>query len=314
MTATALSMDLALCRRRTTWTMSMSIVAHALLFLWILLHPAKHDMLPPITEITMLSPGDLAPAGSRDPAPAAASPMAQAGMAVRNFVEQRFLRLDRRAEVEPEPQSAEALADQLTSRLATMQNKLTQPSAGTANTSVPASLFGSGTSPVPSAGGGGPAVSLTRGGGGGGPALDLVRGPGGAGMAPALIGNPKGTGGGGTGEAPARESESTARRMIAGASIMGPIADRAVLAHPLPVYPEWAKKEAVEGSVTLYFVVRPDGGVKENILVQKTAGFTEFDENARAALRNWRFESLRGGRTGEQWGIITFHFRLRDAG
>jgi TonB family protein len=132
-------------------------------------------------------------------------------------------------------------------------------------------------------------------------------------MAPALLASPKGGGGGGA-EAPARESESSARRTIAGATIMGPIADRAVLAHPLPIYPEWAKKEAVEGSVTLYFVVRPDGGVKENILVQKTAGFTEFDDNARAALRNWRFESLKGGRTGEQWGVITFHFRLRDAG
>lgn len=314
MTATALSMDLVLCKRRTRWTMSVSTAFHALLFLWILLHPAKHDVLPPITEITLLTPGDLAPAGASDPAPAAASPMAQAGMAVRHFVEQRFLRLDRKADVEPEPQSAEALADQMTSRLATMQEKLTQPSAGTANTSLPASLFGTGTAPVASAGGGGPSVSLTRGGGGGGPALDLVRGSGGAGMAPALIGNPKGTGGGGGGEAPARESESTARRMIAGASLMGPIADRAVLAHPLPVYPEWAKKEAVEGSVTLYFVVRPDGGVKENILVQKTAGFTDFDDNARAALRNWRFQALQGGRTGEQWGVITFHFRLRDAG
>jgi TonB family protein len=293
--------------------MSMSTAVHALLFLWIVLHPMKHDMLPPITEITMLTPGDLAPAGSADPAPAAASPMAQAGMAVRSFVEKRFLRLDRQADVEPEPQSAEALADQLTSRLATMQNKLTQPSAGTANTSVPASLFGTGTAPSASAGGGGPAVSLTRGGGGGGPALDLMRGSGGAGMAPALLASPKG-GGGGDAEAPARESESSARRTIAGATIMGPIADRAVLAHPLPIYPEWAKKEAVEGSVTLYFVVRPDGGVKENILVQKTAGFTEFDDNARAALRNWRFESLKGGRTGEQWGVITFHFRLRDAG
>jgi len=314
MTAATLALDLNQVRRRTRVTMSVSTVLHALLFLWIMLHPAKHDMLPPITEITLLTPGDLAPAGAADPAPAAASPMAQAGMAVRSFVEKRFLRLDRKADIEPEPQSAEALADQLTSRLATMQNKLSPPSAGTANTSVPASLFGTGTAPSASAGGGGPSVSLTRGGGGGGPALDLVRGAGGAGMAPALIGNPKGVGGGGAAEAPARENESTARRMIAGASIMGPIADRPVLSHPLPVYPEWAKKEAVEGSVTLYFVVRPDGGVKENILVQKTAGFTEFDDNARTALRNWRFEALKGGRTGEQWGIITFHFRLRDAG
>ena len=95
---------------------------------------------------------------------------------------------------------------------------------------------------------------------------------------------------------------------------MGPVADRPVIQYTKPIYPEWAKRDAVEGSVTLYFVVRPDGTIKENVLVQKTAGFEEFDDNARAALRAWRFQPLTGGRTGEQWGTITFHFRLREAG
>jgi TonB family protein len=54
--------------------------------------------------------------------------------------------------------------------------------------------------------------------------------------------------------------------------------------------------------------------VKENVVIQKTAGFGDFDENARLAIRAWRFEPLRGGRTGEQWGTITFHYRLRSAG
>jgi TonB family protein len=301
MTAAALSIDLTQVRRRTRRMMSVSTAVHALLFLWIILHPVKHEELPPITEITLLTPGDLAPSGSPDPAPAAQSPAARAGAAVRHFVEERFLRREKDADIAPEPQSAQALADQLTSRLAQAQTSLDVPTAGAATTPTPASLFGSGTSPLPSAGSGGPAVSLNRGGGG-------------AGMAPALLASPKGAGAGGASEAPAKVSESTARRTIAGASLMGPIADRPVLAHPLPVYPEWAKKEAVEGSVTLYFVVRPDGGVKENIVVQKTAGFTDFDENARTALRSWRFEPLRSGRTGEQWGVITFQFRLRDAG
>ena len=95
---------------------------------------------------------------------------------------------------------------------------------------------------------------------------------------------------------------------------MGPVADRPVLSYVRPVYPEWAKRDAVEGSVTLYFIVRPDGSIKENILVQKTAGFEDFDENARTALRAWRFQPLTGGRTGEQWGTITFRFRLTEAG
>ena len=71
------------------------------------------------------------------------------------------------------------------------------------------------------------------------------------------------------------------------------------------------ERDAVEGSVTLYFVVRPDGGVKENVLVQKTAGFEDFDENARGAA-HVEVQPLREGRTGEQWGTITFHFRLGE--
>jgi protein TonB len=114
--------------------------------------------------------------------------------------------------------------------------------------------------------------------------------------------------------APAGGGDATARRNLAGMSLMGPIADRPILSYSSPRYPEWAKRDGVEGSVTLYFVVLADGRVKENIVVQKTAGFEDFDESARIALQTWLFEPLRRGRTGEQWGTITFHFRLRDAG
>jgi TonB family protein len=138
-------------------------------------------------------------------------------------------------------------------------------------------------------------LALSRGGGGGGRAL-----------VPALPAAPR--------PEPTEPAggDANARRVIAGASLIGPVADRPVLHHTLPDYPEWAKHDGVEGNVTLYFVVRADGSVRENVLVQRTAGFEDFDENARAALRAWRFEPLRGGRTGEQWGTITFQYRLRD--
>jgi outer membrane biosynthesis protein TonB len=88
-------------------------------------------------------------------------------------------------------------------------------------------------------------------------------------LAPALL-----PGGGqaekaGSAPAPAKGGDATARRTIAGAMLAGPIADRPILSYTTPTYPEWAKKEAVEGSVTLYFVVRPDGGVKENVMVNR---------------------------------------------
>jgi len=315
MTATTLHLDFRHARSRTRGTMSVSFVLHVLLFLWLALQPKVLQDIPKITEITLLTPGELAGMGSpAPPAPALRASAPSPGFAAAAPREVRYQRMEREADVSPDPMAAEAFADRISSRLATQQQATVMPSPGSATTTLPASLFGAGASPAGVPGGTGPAVALHRGGGGGGgPLLSLTRGGSGTGPAPALIGSPAGVGGGAAG-APARESESTARRNIAGATLVGPIADRAVLAHPLPVYPEWAKREAIEGSVTLYFVVRPDGGVKENIMVQKTAGFGDFDESARAALRNWRFEALRGGRTGEQWGVITFNFRLSQAG
>jgi TonB family protein len=108
-----------------------------------------------------------------------------------------------------------------------------------------------------------------------------------------------------------KADDSTAQRIIDGARLVGPVADRQLVSYKLPEYPEWAKSEGVGATVKLYFVVMPNGRVKENILIQKTSGFQDFDKNAIAALRTWRFEPLGGGETGEQWGSITFNFRLR---
>jgi TonB family protein len=110
-----------------------------------------------------------------------------------------------------------------------------------------------------------------------------------------------------------KKTDYVARRTLAGASLVGPVVDRPLVSYETPTYPEWAKREAVEASVTLYFVVLPDGRVKENILIQKTSAFEDFDRNATSALLTWRFEPLQGEATGEQWGLITFHYKLSDA-
>jgi TonB family protein len=109
-----------------------------------------------------------------------------------------------------------------------------------------------------------------------------------------------------------KETDSVAQRTLAGAKMTGPVADRPIISYSKPTYPEWAKIEAVEGSVTIYFVVLPNGRVKENVMIEKTSGFADFDNNAVDALLTWRFEPLAGGTTGEQWGTITFHYRLSD--
>jgi TonB family protein len=295
--------------------MTLSVTLHALLFLWIATHKAPGIEADPITEITLLTPGDLAAAAA---AAAAAAPAPRAerepGIAGRSVPKDvRFQRPSRDADIALDPQQS-GITDQLSARLAAITRAERPMASGTGTGVVPASLFGTGPATVSGTGTGGVApAQLNRGGAlGGTGALPLARGGGTgapASLAPAGISNAKNAA-----SAPAQVGDATARRTVAGASLAGPIADRPVLRTVVPDYPDWAKREAVEGSVTLYFVVRPDGGVKENVVIQKTAGFGDFDENARLAIRSWRFEPLRGGRTGEQWGTITFHFRLRDAG
>ena len=315
MTAAALHLDFEQARQRTRKTMAMSLVVHALIFFWITTVKTAVEELPAVTEILMLEPGDLvaaAPAAA-SVAPAPAQSQTVRGVSVQSPQDVHFQRMERQADVSLDPSSANVIQDQLNSKLAQLQRESKPLPVGTATGSVSA-LFGTSPATVGAPGGTGTApVKLTRGGGGSGPALELSRG--GTPGAPASLSAATVSGAGKSqASAPSQAGEATAQRTIAGASLAGPIADRPVLFYTLPTYPEWAKKEAVEGSVTLYFVVRPDGSVKENILVQKTAGFGDFDENARTALRAWRFEPLKGGRTGEQWGTITLNFRLRSAG
>jgi len=312
MSATLARLDHEAYRRRTRWTMGVSLVAHTLVLLWIAFAPRAAAELETLTEITLIEPGESggAPAASGAPAPAASE---RPGVAVSHRADESFRRLTARDELSPEPQSAEAFADRITARLAAVRESEPAAVKGVSSSAL-ARVWNTPAAPGGTAGGGGSALALNRGGGGAsaGPSLALNRGSGGSGPAAAIVAaglpaEPSGT-------TPVRGGDTAARRVAAGAMLAGPIADRPVVAYMRPSYPDWAKRDAVEGSVTLYFIVRPDGGIRENILVQRTAGFEDFDENARAALRAWRFAPLREGRTGEQWGTITFHYRLREAG
>ena len=298
-------------RGRTRWTMTMSFMLHAILLLLLMLPKPALEASAPLTEITMLGAGEL------DPAPAAggaAAPMradeTRSGVRVSSTTDATFLRRDEHADVSPDAESINPM-DRVSARLAALRQDVSRPVAST-NVGGPSALWSTPSGTAGATGGGGQSISLTRGGtGGGGAPLALGRG-GGTGISGTLA--KAGTGAART-EAPAGEAagDAHARRTLAGAQLAGPIADRAILNSVTPTYPEWAKRDGVEAAVTLYFIVRADGTVKENILVQKTAGFGDFDDSARAALGAWRFAPLSGGRTGEQWGTITFHFRLRES-
>jgi TonB family protein len=310
MTTAVMRFDLDSYRRRTGWSMSTSVVVHALIMLWIVFAPHQSSQLPTLTEITLIEPGDLAPASA--PAAAAAAARSSAGGAAPSVIDQSFRREARPADMTPEPESPSALADRIASRLAATQQYEPVPVKSVTGSALGSAWGSPATSGVGLGGKNASPLALTRGGDGGstGPALTLTRG--GSGLSPALAttGLPSAV----TTAAPARGGDASARRALAGAMLAGPIADRPVVTYVRPIYPDWAKRDAVEGRVTLYFVVGPDGSVRENVLVQKTAGFEDFDESARTALRMWRFAPLRDGRTGEQWGTITFNFRLQEAG
>ena len=309
MTPTVLQADVGSSRRRTRVTMAASILLHAVLLLLLLTikTPVRET---PVTEITWLEPGDAAAADAAGAPEAPLSTSAPTAAQVGAPEEQRFRRAAVRATTAPVPQSDVALDDRMSARLAALQSSAPADPVTARGPGGAGALLGGPPEPARGDGGAAP-IALRRGGPGGDPghALALTRG-GGGGLGVALAPATAPT------RAPeaaqSRVEEATAHSALAGAQLLGPVADRPIVHVVTPVYPAWAKHDAVEGAVTLYFVVRADGSVRENVLVQKTAGFEDFDENARSALREWRFAALAGGRTGDQWGTITFQYRLRD--
>lgn len=299
-------------RRRTRRAMGVSLVAHGVLIV-LLLTVRTAAPRPALTEIQWFEPGEGAPAepAAGGPAPRERRAPSQAVAGAMAGEEERFRRTEREADFTPEPQSDVAIEDRMRTRLAAMQGSPSPVAVQAEGVGVPGGMLTAPAGIQAGAGGGGRALDLRRAGAGSGGTLPLLRGTGGTGsgraLTPALPAAAKAP------PAPAQEAgRVTARRVLAGVSLLGPVADRPIVHFVTPAYPEWAKSEGVEAVVTLYFVVAADGRVRENVLVQKTGGFEDFDENARSALRAWRFEPLGAGRTGEQWGTITFRYHLRD--
>lgn len=90
--------------------------------------------------------------------------------------------------------------------------------------------------------------------------------------------------------------------------IQGDIAGRKIQSAKKPGYPRWAQDQGIEAAVTLYFTVSPDGSVKENVMVEKTSGYTELDDQAKEALLQFKFEAL--SIADDQTGYATFRFML----
>lgn len=110
--------------------------------------------------------------------------------------------------------------------------------------------------------------------------------------------------------APAQPGPSAKAGKGVSMTLSGPILGREVLSSVAPDYPEDAKRQGWQGTVSVYFTVRPDGSIKK-VFVEQASPYQVLDEAAKRCLEHWRFSPLPDGSTAEQWGVLTIVFRLR---
>lgn len=307
---TPLRLELDSIRARTRKAYGWSTVLHVILLIVWLATRTVTDEVEGVTEITLI---EAAPPPAPTPKVEVARSAPDPGKPAMPSPKKEKLQLVREEHAEVAPvQDQAALRDRMRDRLESMRQSSSDTRTQIASLTTPASAV---SRPQPAGLPNGDVhadpVHLTRGSKPvAAPPLQLTRNaaPGRALPPPERIrqsiARPE--------AAPAQPTSGISREVLAGVTLTGPVADRELLSYETPEYPDWAKREAVEGSVRLYFVVLPDGRVKENVLVQATSGYEDFDRNATEALLAWRFEPLTGGAVGEQWGSITLHYRLGE--
>lgn len=313
MNASTMSLELTAIRSHTRKGMGGSLLVHILFFVWLILYRNLVPAPPGIIEITWIESVEAEPVAAPAAVEATIKETHEKRVDWRPSPQQpqvHFTRETPEADVALRPQNREAMEDKLSERLASLQRNATEKHTYVAGPVT--------TSPIASS----PLASISAKGSTTHRPIELARQQG-AGSQPvelrhaesklprpamAMAKNPEPS----VTPASEKETDYVAKRTLAGASLVGPVVDRPLVSYETPTYPEWAKREAIEASVTLYFVVLPDGRVKENVLIQKTSAFEDFDRNATSALLTWRFEPLQGEAIGEQWGLITFHYKLSD--
>jgi TonB family protein len=279
-----------------------------LLIMWLILMHAFNTESQTLTEITWIEPEEVqvaaAPKAAAEPRRA---PQVTPKQTSRARTTENIQRKPDVAEIAPEPQKLDALDNTISERLLSLQRREHEKPAPIASINTPKPVSKPTLAGVDTKVSRPKAESLVRREGTASTPIELSRSKSRIQKADVLVAPP-------TSDRPARAPAQTsdASRELAGARMTGPVADRPIVSYESPDYPDWAKTEGVEGSVMIYFVVLADGRVKENVMVQRTSGFADFDQNAVTAILAWRFERLDAGKTGEQWGTILFHYRLRS--
>lgn len=114
----------------------------------------------------------------------------------------------------------------------------------------------------------------------------------------------------GTGKAPESGGPLQEGSVNSGSGMRGELGKRGILTKVQPEYPDFARRQGIEGDVTLRVWVSPRGGVSR-VEVVKLSGTPELDRRAMEALKKWRFAPLPEEiEPVTQWGEITLHYRL----
>ena len=93
-------------------------------------------------------------------------------------------------------------------------------------------------------------------------------------------------------------------------TITGPLKDRKIERKVLPEYPSWMEAQGLEATVIIQITVEPTGLVKLLMTVVRTSGYAKLDEEAKTALRQWKFTPLPDGETREEVGQVTLSYSL----
>ncbi|MFH1282206.1 MAG: TonB family protein [bacterium] len=112
-----------------------------------------------------------------------------------------------------------------------------------------------------------------------------------------------------TGSSGSNDSGSDKRVLF---ELTGQLAGRTILRKKIPPIPDWAQKEGIQATVSLYIEVLSDGKVKNTVVVQKTSGYPKLDKLVSDVMLEWLFAPLPAKDYGKvQWGVITFRFDIR---
>lgn len=79
-------------------------------------------------------------------------------------------------------------------------------------------------------------------------------------------------------------------------------------AGPVPRYPHWARRDMLEATVTLRFIVTAEGAV-EDINIHEIEGDERFGDEAVRAVSQWRFSpAIRAGKPVSCWCFQKINF------